>query len=88
MAWTLPWARKALASAGSDLHTEDAWSQHVTTLAAHGIPEPGIAAEDRPRRPATEADLQALYGVSPSFADLLPWVEYLPGSKSMLLEDG
>jgi conjugative transfer ATPase len=88
MAWTLPWPRKALALAGSDPQGEDAWSRHVTTLAAHGIPEPGKAAADRPRRPATEADMQALYGVSPSFADLLPWVEYLPGSKSMLLEDG
>lgn len=88
MAWTLPWPRKALALAGSDPQGEDAWSRHVTTLAAHGIPEPGTAAADRPRRPATEADMQALYGVSPSFADLLPWVEYLPGSKSMLLEDG
>ena len=41
MAWTLPWPRKALASAGPELHDEDAWSRHVTTLAAHGIPEPG-----------------------------------------------
>jgi len=88
MAWTLPWPRKALASAGPELHDEDAWSRHVTTLAAHGIPEPGTVADDRLHRPATEADQQALYGVAPSFADLLPWVEYLPGSKSMLLEDG
>ena len=88
MAWTLPRPRKALASAGPELHDEDAWSRHVTTLAAHGIPEPGTVADDRLHRPATEADQQALYGVAPSFADLLPWVEYLPGSKSMLLEDG
>ena len=88
MAWTLPWPRKALASAGPELHDEDAWSRHVTTLAAHGIPEPGTVADDRLHRPATEADQQALYGVAPSFADLLPWVEYLPGSKIMLLEDG
>ena len=88
MAWTLPWPRKALVSVGPEPQGEDAWSQHVTALAAHGISEPGTAADGQPRRPATEADLQALYGVSPSFADLLPWVEYLPGSKSMLLEDG
>jgi hypothetical protein len=87
MAWSLPWARKAVTPAGPDLDADDAWSQHVSTLAAHGIPEPGSAL-GQPRRPATEADLQALYGVAPSFADLLPWVEYLPGSKSMLLEDG
>ena len=58
MAWTLPWPRKALASAGPELHDEDAWSRHVTTLAAHGIPEPGTVADDRLHRPATEADQQ------------------------------
>lgn len=92
MAWSLPWTRKASVLArppgATDPDADDAWSQHVTTLAAHGIPEPGAATQDRQRRPATEADMRALYGVSPSFADLLPWVEYLPGSKSMLLEDG
>lgn len=88
MAWSLPWARKAVTPAGPDLDADDAWSQHVSTLAAHGIPEPGSAMGSQPRPPTTEADLQALYGVAPSFADLLPWMEYLPGSKSMLLEDG
>ena len=34
------------------------------------------------------ADEQALYDVAPSFAEFLPWVEFLPQSKSMLLEDG
>lgn len=34
------------------------------------------------------ADEQALYDVAPSFVELLPWVEFLPESKSMLLEDG
>ena len=81
MAWSLPWARKAATPAGPDLDADDAWAQHVSTLAAHGIPEPGSAVGGQPRRPATEADLQALYGVAPSFADLLPWVEYLPDSK-------
>ncbi|WP_413728299.1 conjugative transfer ATPase [Sodalis sp. RH19] len=64
----------------------DAWEHHISTLAAHGIPEPGSALN--PGLPATEADAQALYDIAPSFADLLPWVEYLPGSQSMLLEDG
>ncbi|MBG6914621.1 TraC family protein, partial [Pseudomonas aeruginosa] len=41
-----------------------------------------------PRPPATVADEQALYDVAPSFVELLPWVEFLPDSKSMLLEDG
>ncbi|QXI31200.1 conjugative transfer ATPase [Pseudomonas vanderleydeniana] len=42
----------------------------------------------KPKRPATEADEQALYDVTPSFVDLLPWVEYLPESQCLLLEDG
>ena len=72
MAWSLPWARKAATPACPDLDADDAWSQHVSTLAAHGIPEPGSTVGGQPRRPATAADLQALYGVAPSFADLLP----------------
>jgi conjugative transfer ATPase len=65
---------------------EDAWARHVATLRAQGIPEPGTT---RPRhRPATRADEQALYDVAPSFADLLPWVEYLPETQCMLLDDG
>lgn len=39
-------------------------------------------------RPATLADEQALYQAAPSFADMLPWVEYLPESDCMLLDDG
>ena len=38
--------------------------------------------------PATVADEQALYDVPPSFVDLLPWVEYLPDSQCLLLDDG
>lgn len=63
----------------------DAWTRHVARLATHGIPEPGSLLD--PKRPATEADARKLYDVAPSFADLLPWVEYLPASKSVLLED-
>ena len=37
---------------------------------------------------APAADEQALYDVAPSFVALLPWVEYLPDSQCMLLEDG
>lgn len=43
---------------------------------------------DSPRRRATVADEQALYDARPSFVDMLPWVEYLPDSKALLLEDG
>ena len=68
--------------------SDDTWERHVAALADAGIPEPGSGLDASRRRPATGADHEALYGVAPSFADMLPWVEYLPGSKSMLLEDG
>ncbi|MFC4250366.1 conjugative transfer ATPase [Sinimarinibacterium flocculans] len=63
-----------------------AWARHVASL-AQGVPEPGGARTGK-RRPATEADNAALYDVAPSFVELLPWVEYLPDSQCMLLEDG
>lgn len=65
----------------------DAWEQHTAALEAAGIPLPGKKKASRGKA-ATLADEQALYDVSPSFADLLPWVEYLPESGSMLLDDG
>jgi len=63
----------------------DDWERHVEKLKANGLPEPGTLAS---RKPATVADEQALYHVGPSFTDLFPWVEYLPASQSMLLDDG
>lgn len=65
----------------------DIWERHVATLKAQGIDAPGTS-RDASRRPATVADEEALYEASPSFVDLLPWVEYLPESQCMLLEDG
>ncbi|CAJ7952060.1 conjugative transfer ATPase, PFL_4706 family [Burkholderia pseudomallei] len=65
-------------------HT-DAWTSYINRLHAHGLPPPGSRSS---YRPATLTDEQALYAISPSFVDLLPWVEYLPTSQSMLLEDG
>jgi len=65
--------------------SSDAWDAHIQNLKANGVPEPGTAAGGKP---ATVADEQALYHVGPSFTDLLPWVEYLPDSQSMLLDDG
>lgn len=65
----------------------DPWDSHVAHLEAHGIPEPGSWRKSG-KRPATIADEQALYKVQPSFVDLLPWVEYLPQSETMLLDDG
>src|SRR3546814_15565871 len=49
---------------------------------------PTRRSSDLCNRPATQADEEALYGVAPSFVELLPWVEYLPDSRCMLLEDG
>ena len=82
---------KGRAIRGSSLCTaeaQDAWQQHVVRLAEQGVPEPGRTPSGCKRRPATQAHVDALYDVAPSFADLLPWVEYLPDSRSMLLEDG
>jgi conjugative transfer ATPase len=63
----------------------DAWSRFVERLKSHGLPEPGTR---HARCPARQADHARLYDVPPSFVDMLPWVEYLPDSQSMLLEDG
>jgi hypothetical protein len=65
----------------------DAWERYVALLKAHGLRIPG-AARDPKRKAATLADEKALYDVAPSFVDSLPWVEYLPRSKCMLMDDG
>lgn len=44
--------------------------------------------QTKSRKPATIQDEQALYHVPPSFVDLLPWVEFLPDSQCLLLDDG
>ncbi|MBN9425063.1 MAG: conjugative transfer ATPase [Burkholderiales bacterium] len=85
MRWKFP-RPKLVASGAVDDEQPDDWQRHVGTLRQAGIPEPGAAVQGR--RPATVADDQALYDAPPSFVELLPWVEYLPKSKSMLLEDG
>jgi len=36
----------------------------------------------------TQQEVDAAYHKGPSFADHLPWVEFLPDSKSLLLDDG
>lgn len=81
------WKRQSTTSPGSESSDEPAsrWAQHVARLQAAGLAEPGTVFRNSP---ATEHDEQALYTVAPSFVSMLPWVEYLPGSKSMLLEDG
>ncbi|WP_307941975.1 conjugative transfer ATPase [Pseudomonas mosselii] len=84
MRW--PWTRQSaeLGAGEPDAVEPDAWEHYLTLLAEHGIPVPG----GFPRRPTTLQDEEALYEVAPSFVDLLPWVEYLPESQCMLLEDG
>lgn len=67
---------------------QNPWERHVETLKRHGIPEPGRSSPDAKHPGATTADEARLYQVGPSFADLLPWVEYLPASQMMLLDDG
>jgi conjugative transfer ATPase len=66
---------------------EDPWERYVAKLRACGIPVPG-AWRAANRKPTTLSREQALYDVAPSFVDLLPWVEYLPDSQSLLLDDG
>jgi conjugative transfer ATPase len=82
------WFRKPSPSAIPTVPADapDAWARHVAELKAHGIPEPGQRV--REKRPATLADEEALYEVAPSFVDLLPWAEYLPESRCLLLDDG
>ena len=63
----------------------NAWERFVTKLKAHGLPVPGSMLE---KQPATEIERSHLYSVLPSFVDMLPWVEFLPDSQSMLLDDG
>lgn len=40
------------------------------------------------RRGLPQKALDASYRKSPSFVDWLPWVEFLPKSQTLLLEDG
>ncbi len=86
MAWSRPW-RKPTAARIDTMGNEqpDGWQRHVDALRKAGLPEPGAAVQGR--RPATLADEQALYEVVPSLVELLPWTEYLPESRCMLLED-
>lgn len=65
---------------------QDVWQKHVQTLNEQGIPEPGSILQKSSK--TTLADEAKLYDAGSSFADLLPWAEFLPESKSMLLDDG
>lgn len=67
--------------------SSNAGKDHIEKLEAHGLPEPGTWRTSH-TRPSTVADERALYAKAPSFVDMLPWVEFLPESQCMLLEDG
>lgn len=87
MALSMPWRRRTESDATPHSETApDGWDRHVQRLQDAGIPAPGSTLSGK--KPATLADEQALYASAPSLVELLPWVEYLPTSKSMLLEDG
>ncbi|SDS18069.1 conjugative transfer ATPase, PFL_4706 family [Halopseudomonas litoralis] len=85
MVFALPW-RKRANRPEDKAEPADVWQRHVKALNEAGISEPGAAVQGG--KPATHADEQALYRSAPSFVSLLPWVEYLPDSRCMLLEDG
>ncbi|GBQ20292.1 conjugative transfer ATPase [Gluconacetobacter sacchari DSM 12717] len=88
MAWSFPWAARGGPPASDGTDAPDAWDRYVSALTRSGIPSPGEVLRRGKRKPATQADVEALYDVAPSFVELLPWAEYLPGSQSLLLEDG
>lgn len=76
-------SRTASANADSQANS---WDGYRDTLNAYDVPLPGSSAHGK--RAATVSDESQLYTVQPSFADLLPWVEFLPEHHCMLLEDG
>lgn len=72
----------------TDIEVMDRWQQHVDKLQQAGITEPGQVVTPANHKGATLADEAQLYRVEPSFTELLPWVEFLPESMAMLLDDG
>lgn len=68
----------------ADVKEPNVWDQYIAKLANSGIPEPRASRQ----KPLTESDENLFYNTIPSFVDRLPWVEYLPHSRCMLLEDG
>ncbi|WP_083928491.1 conjugative transfer ATPase [Marinobacterium rhizophilum] len=84
--WRWPWLHCVEDRDDSAQDPPDGWQRHVQALQDAGLPAPGAAVHGS--RPATLADEQALYDRAPSFVELLPWVEYLPDTQCMLLEDG
>lgn len=62
----------------------NSWDRYIKKLAENGVHAPRL----RQSKPVSEADDHAFYATTPSFVDRLPWVEYLPQHRCMLLEDG
>ncbi len=81
MTWFSQWKRNEHSQPSPE---PGAWDNHIAKLAENGLPEP----ESRHRKPSTDVDDRASYDFAPSFVDRLPWVEYLPLTQCMLLEDG
>ena len=83
-----PWRVHSSSTEDNSVPTEasNTWERHLDTLHDQGIPTPG-SLRDGGRSSATKSDEQRLYDVKPSFVDLLPWVEYLPHTESLLLDD-
>ena len=47
-----------------------------------------VSTDKMPSQPVRSADIKGCYERPSSFTDLLPWVEYIPESRTFLLEDG
>ena len=78
------------------MHSREKWPCHAEPMSKPGgerrfqlKPTPTTT---EPRRaeapPVRTAEVKQLYRRPPSFTDLLSWTEYLPESRTFLLEDG
>jgi len=65
-------------------------SRLLSLFGLFSTPKAGENARQRPgHRPVRVSEVaRRQYRMPPSFTDLLPWMEYLPGEKAILLEDG
>jgi conjugative transfer ATPase len=81
----MPWFKQGNnENTAQDSPEPNSWYRYINKLAENGVHSLGL----RQSKPVTEADDHAFYATTPSFVDRLPWVEYLPQHRCMLLEDG
>ncbi|WP_460110359.1 conjugative transfer ATPase [Pseudomonas sp. S3_H04] len=81
----MPWFKQGNnENTAQDSPEPNFWYRYINKLAENGVHSLGL----RQSKPVTEADDYAFYATTPSFVDRLPWVEYLPQHRCMLLEDG